>query len=126
MQDMLAKASAWFEQQRTQHLAAMVAYYRAGVSHPVNCRATPLVGRWDAINATGQMVRIETRDFVIADAELGFVPARGDTIVVTEGGTEKTYKVIQPDGSMQCWRWVDRNQNVRRIHTLELEQYPRA
>ena len=126
MQDMLAKASGWLEQQRTKHLAVMVAYYRAGATHPVHVRATPLVGRWDAINSTGQMVRIETRDFVIADAELGFVPVRGDTVMVTEGGIERTYRVIQPDGSMQCWRWVDRNQNVRRIHTLEAEQYPRA
>lgn len=126
MQDMLAKASAWFEQQRTEHLAVLVSYYRAGASHPVSCRATPLVGRWDAIDAAGQMVRIETRDFVIADAELGFVPARGDMVVTTEGGTERTYRVIQPDGQKQCWQWVDRNQNVRRIHTLESEQYPRA
>lgn len=126
MQDMLAKASGWLEEQRTKHLAVLVSYFVAGTTHPIACRATPMVGRWEAMDSTGQIVRIETRDFVIADAELGHVPVRGDTIVVTEGGTEKTYRVSVPDGSKQCWRWVDRNQNVRRIHTLETEQYPRA
>ncbi len=122
MQDMLAKASAWFEQQRTQHLAAMVAYYRAGSSHPVNCRATLMVGRWDAINATGQMVRIETRDFIIGFADYAADPVRGDRIVVEEAGIERTYEVVIPAGSQQAWRWVDRNQGVRRIHTLEIEK----
>lgn len=126
MQDMLAKASAWMEEQRTKHLSVWVDFFPTGVVHAVKCRATPLVGRWDGIDSTGQVVRIETRDFLIADAELGRVPARGDTIVVTEGGIERTYKVSIPDGSRQAWRWVDRNQNVRRIHTLEVEQYQKA
>lgn len=126
MPDMMASAAAWFEQQRTRHLVVGVRYHRPGDSHGIACRATLGIGKWEAIDQTGQVVRIETRDFIVADAELGHVPTRGDTIVVEENGIERTYKVIVPDGSKQAWRWVDRNQAVRRIHTLEAERYPGA
>lgn len=126
MQDMLAKAGGWFEQQRREHLSAAVAYFPVGASHPVTCRATPTIGRWEGIDATGQVVRIETRDFIIGFADYAPDPVRGDRIVVVENGVERTYQVIVPQGMQQAWKWVDRNQGVRRIHTVETEKYPRA
>lgn len=122
MQDMLAKAGGWFEQQRREHLAVFVGYLPAGASHPVRCRATPTVGRWEGIDATGQVIRIETRDFIIGFQDYAADPVRGDRIVVDEAGTERTYEVVIPAGSKQAWKWVDRNQGVRRIHTLEIEK----
>ncbi len=122
MQDMLANAGSWFERQRREHLAVLVGYLPVGASHPVTCRATPTIGRWEGIDAAGQMVRIETRDFVIGHADYAADPVRGDRIVVEEAGIERTYEVVIPAGSQQAWRWVDRNQGVRRIHTLEIEK----
>lgn len=126
MQDMLAKAGGWFEQQRRAHLSVTVQYLPVGSSRPIGCVATPTIGRWDGIDATGQVVRIETRDFVIGFADYAPDPVRGDRIVMTENGAERTYEVVVPQGMKQAWRWVDRNQGIRRIHTLEIDKYPRA
>ena len=122
MQDMLANAGSWFERQRREPLAVLVGYLPVGASRPVTCRATPTIGRWEGIDSTGQMVRIETRDFIIGFADYAADPVRGDRIVVEEAGIERTYEVVIPAGSQQAWRWVDRNQGVRRIHTLEIEK----
>jgi hypothetical protein len=122
VQDMLANAGSWFERQRREHLAVLVGYLPVGASRPVTCRATPTIGRWEGIDSTGQMVRIETRDFIVGFADYAADPVRGDRIVVEEAGIERTYEVVIPAGSQQAWRWVDRNQGVRRIHTLEIEK----
>lgn len=44
MQDMIASGESWFEQQRRQHLAAMV-NYRPLVGLARDCRARPTSGR---------------------------------------------------------------------------------
>lgn len=123
MQDMLAKAAVWFEAQRREHLAVEVDYTPAGSLHSIRCRATPVIGRWEGVDAAGQMVRIETRDFIIAVADMPEEPKRGDRIVFAENGVERVYSVTVPDGSRQAWRWVDRNQDVRRIHAQQVERY---
>lgn len=120
---MLAKAAGWFEAQRREHLAVEVDYTPAGSLHSIRCRATPVIGRWEGVDAAGQMVRIETRDFIIAVADMPEEPKRGDRIVFAENGVERVYSVTVPDGSRQAWRWVDRNQDVRRIHAQQVERY---
>lgn len=117
MQDLMAKAEAWFEGQRRDHLAATVSY-EPKVGLPRSCKATLVTGRWEAIDKAGNMVRMETRDFFIHRSELQQDPKRGDRVVVTENGASKTYEVCVPDGSQNAWRWADRSETLRRIHTM--------
>lgn len=123
MPDMIAAGSAWFEGQRRAFLTVPVDYRVAGSGHPIPCGATIAVGRWEAMTTAGQIVRMETRDFIIADSELRHMPAKGDTITLTESGIESVYRVVVPDGQEQAWRWADRSHTAKRIHTLEHARY---
>jgi hypothetical protein len=116
MQDMIAIGEAWFEQQRRQHLAVEVEY-RPLVGAARTVKATVVVGRWETVDAAGQMIRSETRDWFVHRSELAQDPKKGDRIVTTEYGTEVIYEVSIPGGAEHHWRWSDRNQNLRRIHT---------
>lgn len=117
MQDILALGEAWFEQQRREHLAVTV-NYQPQVGLARNCRATLITGRWESVDTAGNVVRMETRDFIIHRDELPQDPQRGDSIVMTENGSQKTYRVSIPEGARQAWRWQDRSESIRRIHTM--------
>lgn len=121
MADMMQSAATWFEAQRIKHLSFPVRYFQAGISYPLTCMATLVIGKWDAVNAAGQVVRMETRDFMISTADLPYEPKRNDQIVANENGIETTYRVIVPEGMQQAWRWTDRNNTLRRIHTMAVE-----
>jgi hypothetical protein len=116
MQDMIAIGETWFEQQRRKHLAVEVEY-RPLVGAARTVKATVVVGRWETVDAAGQMIRSETRDWFVHRSELAQDPKKGDRIVTTEYGTEVIYEVSIPGGAEHHWRWSDRNQNLRRIHT---------
>lgn len=118
MQDMIAAGEAWFEQQRRQHLAVNVEYRPRGALLPRTCRATLVVGKWESLDSAGQIVRMETRDFLIHTDDLPSEPKRGDKIAVASEGSEQIYEVAIPDGAQAAWRWADRQQRVRRIHTM--------
>jgi len=119
VQDMLALGEAWFESQRREHLAVTV-NYQPQVGLARDCKATLITGRWDAVDSAGQIVRVETRDFFIHADELAQDPQRGDLVVMVENGVTRTYRVSIPDGSRQAWRWSDRSERLRRIHTMAL------
>lgn len=125
MQDLMAKAEAWFEGQRREHLAVLVEY-QPKVGLPRACKATLVTGRWEAIDKAGNMVRMETRDFFIHRDHLAQDPIRGDKIVVSENGQAKTYEVSVPAGGENAWRWSDRSESVRRIHTQVVSSTPSA
>lgn len=120
MQDLMAKAEAWFEGQRRTHLAIDVEYQPRGTFAPLPCRATLVVGRWDTIDKAGNLVRYETKDFFISADDYAADPARGDRILVDESGVVEVYEVTIPDGRPQAWAWADRRQRVRRVHTNRL------
>jgi hypothetical protein len=123
---MIADGSKWLESQRRRYLSVPVQYRVGGQGHPIACQATLAVGRWEAMNAAGQIVRMETRDFVISKDELHVTPKRGDTLTLIEGGVEAICTVVIPEGSEQAWRWADRSQAARRIHTQETARYENA
>ncbi len=120
MQDVLAKAETWFEGQRREHLAVLVEY-RPKVGLARQCKATLIVGRWEALTKDGAVTRIETRDFLIHRDELTQDPKRGDRIAVDEQGSEKLYEVAIPAGADNPWRWSDRSEKLRRIHTQAVQ-----
>ena len=112
MQDMIAIGETWFRSQRREHLATEVSYQPTiGTTRTV--RATVVVGRWESIDAAGQMLRTETQDFFVDTTDLAQDP-KGDRIV--SGGV--TYEVMIPPGAEHHWRWSDRNKTLRRIHTM--------
>lgn len=113
MQDMIAIGETWFRSQRREHLATEVSYQPTiGTTRTV--RATAVVGRWESIDAAGQMMRTETQDFFVDTTDLAQDPKKGDRIVA--GGF--TYEVMIPPGAEHHWRWSDRNKTLRRIHTM--------
>lgn len=117
MQDLLAAGEAWFEQQRREHLAVSVLYRpKSGLAR--DCRATLVTGRWESVDKAGNIVRMETRDFFIHYDELPQAPQRGDQIDVNENGSLRTYEVTIPGAESQAWRWSDRSERIRRIHTM--------
>jgi hypothetical protein len=116
MQDMIAIGETWFRSQRREHLATEVSYQPAiGTTRTV--RATVVVGRWESIDAAGQMLRTETQDFFVDTTDLAQDPKKGDRIVAGD----VTYEVMVPPGAEHHWRWSDRNKTLRRIHTMVTE-----
>jgi hypothetical protein len=116
MPDMIAAGETWFQSQRREHLATDVSYQPAiGTTRTV--RATVVVGRWESIDAAGQMLRTETQDFFVDTTDLAQDPKKGDRIVA--GGF--TYEVMIPPGAEHHWRWSDRSKTLRRIHTMVTE-----
>ena len=116
MQDLIASGAAWFESQRRQHLAYSVEY-RPAVGLTRTVRATLLVGNWESMDAAGQIVRTQTRDWLIHVDDLAQDPKRGDVISATVDGVETLYEVAVPAGAQNHWRWNDRLQRIRRVHT---------
>lgn len=117
MQDLIKQAEAWFEGQRREHLSASIEY-RPKIGLPRSCRATLVVGRWEAIDKAGNVVRVDTRDFMVHRDDLAQDPVLGDRVVVNENGVETQYEVCVPNGSQNAWRWADRSETLRRIHTM--------
>lgn len=120
MRDMIAIGEAWFEQQRREHLAVEVEY-RPVVGAARTVRATVVIGRWEQVDAAGQILRTETRDWMVHRSELAQDPRKGDIIAATESGYEVLYEVSIPPGGQHHWRWSDRSQNLRRIHTMVVQ-----
>lgn len=121
MQDMIAVGEAWFESQRREHLAVNVEY-RPTVGAARTVKATVVIGRWEQLDAAGQVLRTETRDWFVHRSELAQDPKKGDRIVTTESGYEVLYEVTVPGGSQNHWQWADRNHNLRRIHTMVVQE----
>ena len=54
------------------------------------------------------------REIVLDTETTGLDPKRGDRIVLESG---QEYEVAVPDGARNAWRWSDRSETLRRIHT---------
>jgi hypothetical protein len=122
MQDMIAKGAAWFDAQRKEHMSVWVEYRPLGTMFSRRVRATVGMMRWDAIDAAGQMIRFDTRDYLVSIDDYQAEPKRGDRIVeVDESGTRRSFEVMIPGGQNNPWSWADRGQRVRRIHTQLVE-----
>ena len=122
MQDMIANGVTWFEQQRREHLAVTVDYIPIGAEEALAVRATIGGSRFESVDSAGQVMRFETRDFLISVEDYATAPVRGDQIVETQGGVERAYEVMIPGGGQNPWQWADRSQRVRRIHTTLVEE----
>ena len=119
MVDLLEQAADWLDGQRVAHLSKPVMYRRGEESLEV----AATVGRtvFEIDDGYGAIERFESRDFLIAAAELSvngqpFEPATGDLIAETVGQQTLVYEVLAP-GKEPCWRYSDPQRRMMRIHT---------
>jgi hypothetical protein len=118
MQDLIAKGTTWFEEQRKLHMAVNVEYRAIGSLIPSVVPATIGGSRFEAADAAGQIIRYETRDYFIGVSDWPNAPVRGDRITEADAsGVKRVYEVALPAGAGNPWQWGDRSQRVRRIHT---------
>jgi hypothetical protein len=117
--DAFEVASAWLGAKRKVHLARPVTYRRG--AEAVEVDAT--IGRslFEAPDAYGVVVVTESRDFLIAAADLVLggepaLPAAGDRVEELQDGNILTYEVMAP-GTEPAWRYSDPYHRTLRIHT---------
>jgi hypothetical protein len=121
--NVLAKASQWLEDRRSQFAVSTVEYLRG--SQTASVSATIGKTTFEVDDGYGMLVRSESRDFLVlaSDLVLGGSPAfpqRGDKIQQTDGEMTFNYEVTAP-GKEPCWRWSDSFHKTLRIHTKEVE-----
>jgi hypothetical protein len=106
---------------------------RAHLSRPVTYRCgddslevVATVGKtvFEIDDGYGAVERFESRDFLIAAAELAldgqlFEPQTGDIIAETIGGETLVYEVLAP-GKEPCWRYSDPYHRTLRIHAKQI------
>lgn len=123
MADMLDRASAWLEEQRTKFLTRSVVYQRGEETAEVLATVGSTVFRVD--DGAGALLRVESRDYLIATSHLllggsAVLPQRGDRIHETDGSQTFVYEVSSP-GDEPCWRYSDVYRRTLRIHTKHVE-----
>lgn len=117
--NLLRSGAEWLQAQLAEHASVTVTYRRGG--HAVE--VTAVIGSTvrEAGDSEGFVVRSETRDYLIATADLVIdgvetLPERGDEIVETVGETEIIYEVLPVHGQ-ELWRYSDPFRRTLRIHT---------
>ena len=123
MADLLQRASAWLEDQRTKYLTQSVVYQRGADTTPVPATVGETVFQID--DGAGAVLRIESRDYLIRAVDLvlggnAILPKRGDRIRETSGTQVIVYEVVGP-GDEPCWRWSDAYRQTLRIHTKQVD-----
>lgn len=124
MADLLARGSAWLDDQRTRHLTRLVQYQRGGES--VQIAAT--VGRtvFEQADDYGIIHRTESRDYLVLATDLLLasvqtLPKAGDRIRETDGDKVFVYEVMAPGGE-PAYRFSDPYRRTLRIHTKQMAE----
>ncbi len=119
MADLISDAVDWLASTLKTDAGQTVVYWRASDSVSV----TAVVGQSvaEAVEEDGRIIRVESRDFLIARADLvlsavNVEPERGDVIRWTIGSTVYVYEVIALPGESH-WRDSDPYLKTFRIHT---------
>ena len=123
MDDLLQKASAWLEDQRTKFLTQSVVYQRGTDTAQVPATVGETVFQID--DGAGALLRVESRDYLIRAVDLvlagnAVLPKRGDRIRETSGTQVIVYEVVGP-GDEPCWRWSDAYRQTLRVHTKQVD-----
>ena len=119
MGDLLAKGSELLDRTRRAHLSRTVMYRRGADS--VEIEATVGSTAFDRTDEYGVVHRIESRDFLIAAADLvlggtAVLPKPGDRITEAGSTSIHEYEVMAPGGE-PAWRYSDPQRLTLRIHT---------
>lgn len=115
MPDLIAQGAAWLTDQRREHLSREIEYATGTTSTTV----VATIGRteFEVVGDAGVMERTESRDFIVAAADLLAAPARGDQIRETVAPVVYLFEVMAPIQSAPPWRWADASRTAYRIHT---------
>ena len=119
MSDLIANGAAWLADQRKAHLSKEIAYVTGATTVTVlaSIGKTEFEVVGEGSVGGGVMERFESRDFLVATADLLNAPARGDQIRETLGSTVFVFEVMAPVQSAPPWRWADVQRTAYRIHT---------
>lgn len=115
MPDLLERASAWLEDQRTRHLTRTVTYRRGAASSPVAATVGKTV--FDLDDGGGAVLRVEARDYLILAADLSLGTPQGGDRIVDQG---VVYEVARFGGE-PAWRYSDLYRRTLRIHTKQVD-----
>jgi len=121
--DLLEQASDWLGGMRRTYLSRTATYQRGDDSVEV----VAAVGRtvFEIDDGSGAVVQWESRDFLIAAADLVIgdrpvtLPQPGDRISETQDGKVYVYEVMAP-GKEPCWRYSDPYRRTLRVHTKQV------
>lgn len=123
MVDLLERASAWLDEQRSRHASRAVTYARGGRTLEVSAT----IGRttFEVDDGYGVLVQHESRDFLILAADLvldgqPILPQRGDQVWEVQGSNTFVYEVTAP-GNGPCWRYSGPYRKTLRIHSKQVE-----
>jgi len=106
-----------------QSAAGRAVVYRRGEVE-INLTAVPGESRFDQSDIDGLVTQAQTRDYLVAEADLGTLapPAAGDRIIEVDGDLETTYQVMAPGPGASVWRHSDPARSVIRVHTKRVDQ----
>ena len=112
--NLLDAAAEWLNEQRRECLSVPIIYKpKTGGSFEIPATLGRTLFRTE--NQYGSTIRIESRDFLVAAADLPNDPERGDTIIYN--GCR--YEVLAPNAE-PVWGWSGAYHSTRRIHTKEI------
>jgi hypothetical protein len=116
MSDLLKQGLTWLSQQRTNHMASLVQYQRAGQT-PITVQATFGRTEYDITDGAGASLQTHVVDFLILASDLADLhpPQRGDVILANH----HQYEVLDLPGD-GSWRWSDPYHTTLRIHTKDI------
>ncbi len=115
MPDLIANGASWLADQRKAHLSKEIDYVTGATT--ITVLATIGKTEFEVVGEGGVLERTESRDFLVATADLTSAPARGDQIRETVGSTVFVFEVMAPVQSAPPWRWADSQRTAYRIHT---------
>jgi hypothetical protein len=117
--DILADGASWLAGQLKAVASRPVVFVRGNSAIEVS--ATIGASSFQAADQNGLIDQWESRDFIIATADLPFGdPQRGDKVVETIDGIAITYEVSTPRG-LPLWRYGDAFRMTVRVHTVQSE-----
>lgn len=101
-------------------------YYKTGDVTAYEMTATIGQEPFETLDQNGVLIRTESKDFLIALADLetacgnGYRPKVGDKIVDLLPDLRQVEYVVARFGNEDQWRWSDMNQTTLRIHTRRI------
>ncbi len=122
--NMLETGAAWLALQLKTHAGKAIEYRRG--EQKAALVATLGKSAFMVERTGGLFERIESRDYLIAPADLDFglgpvLPAKGDVVAELIGAGVYLYEVFSP-GNEPPYKFCDPGRNFLRVHTKFLEQ----
>ena len=113
MGNLLEQASAWLNSQRQTHMSSRVVYCRGADQQEI--LVTRGSSRFEVQTAEGNILVVESPDFIVSRAAMDPPPRAGDRILAGAEAFE-----VAPIGQEPCFRNSDEFGHALRIHTKKV------